>query len=310
MSKNLIQGELRPELFNELLNGRLSTRIAYARADLCPCSAQRSSGSPDPKCPVCGALGYTWEGTVPELTRTYTLTRDPLPSHAHRERLPNPSETITSITDERGTAYPPEAVQVMPDGRVRWLESGPAQYDRYTVTTQGAVLRAGVQGVMARREFQVRGEYDVLDLSMTIDRHLDDGATLNPAWDCGESDRFVLLDAWRRHAQKIVRSGPSGDQTLYRNMRGLRLSSIQNGARRVWAEGQDYTFTDGTVTWAAGHGPAQGATYAVQGEANPEYYVFKALPQVRQQDGKPLPRVIVLKGFEHFPNRKPDQPVR
>lgn len=312
MSPNqLIQGKLRPDLFNELLSGPLATRVAYLRADLCPCADARGPGNPDPKCPLCSGLGYTWEDATPRITRTHLLTRAPLPGHEARERLPAPDDAVTGITGEDGTEYPPESVTVARDGTVQWVDGVPApnQYALYTVTTNGATLRAGVMSVMTRREFQVRGEYDVLDLSMTLDRYLGDNATLNPAWDCGESDRFVLLDAWRRHAQHVRRGqfGPTGDRTVYRHMRDLQVSSIVNGARRIWTPGEDYAFSDGVIVWAAGSGPQQGASYAVQGQANPEYYVFQELPQLRQQDGLPLPRSIVLKSFESFPNRRPDR---
>ena len=298
------QPKLRPELFTELLNSGLSSRIAYLRADLCPCRAERSSGNPDPKCKVCGALGYTWEDRTPRLERSQTLTRAPLAGFEDRERLSDPRATVTAIVDELGATYPPEAVSVRPDGTLRWVADAPADFVLYTVTTEAATLRAGVQSVMSRREFQVRGEYDVLDLSMTIDRHLDDNATLNPAWDCGESDRFVLLDFWRRHAQHVKR-GPGGDVTIYRRMRDLTLSSIVQDARVTWQEGADWSFEDGQVRWEPGRGPAIGSTYALQGQTNPEYYVFKALPQTRHQDGLELPRSIILKSFEHFPNRRP-----
>ncbi|ABW35091.1 hypothetical protein Dgeo_3050 (plasmid) [Deinococcus geothermalis DSM 11300] len=311
MPPQLVQGKLRPDLFNELLNGSLSTRVAYLRADLCPCSAERGLGNSDPKCPVCEGLGYTWEDVTPAITQTHTLTRDPLPGYEDRERLPNPGAEIVEIVDEHGTPWPLEDVTVMPDGRVRWTGEAPPQFTLYTVTTSSATLRAGVQSVMSRREYQVRGEYDVLDLSMTLDRRLSDGITLNPAWDCGEGDRFVLLDAWRRHAQRLKRgqSGPEGDATVYRNMRDLTVSSIEGGARRVWQPGEDYTFRDGRILWQPGRGPKPGQSYAVQGQANPEYYVFKALPQLRQQDGQELPRSILLKGFENAPNRRPAEPV-
>lgn len=313
MPKNLIQGRLAPELFNELLNGPLATRVDYLRADLCPCRAQRAPGNADPRCPVCSGLGYTWEDVTPKVTRDHLLTRAPLPGYQDRERLPDPEAVILRIVDDRGGEYPPENVTVDRSGTVIWAEdaAAPEPYSLYTVTTETATLRAGVMSVMARREYQVRGEYDVLDLSMTLDRHLSDGTTLNPAWDCGESDRFILLDTWRRHAQHVQRGqfGPDGDKTQYRHMRDLRVSGIVDGRRVVYAEGQDFTFADGVLTWQPARGPAQGATYAVQGQANPEYYVFKALPQLRHQDGAPLPRNIVLKGFESWPNRRPADAV-
>ncbi len=139
---------------------------------------------------------------------------------------------------------------------------------------------------------------------MTIDRRMADMGDLNPAWDCGESDRFVLMDFWRRHAQHVKR-GPGGDRTIYRRMRGLQVSSIEAGVLTPWEEGEDYTFMDGELNWTKGRGPASGAWYAVQGQTNPEYYVFKALPQTRHQDGMELPRRVILKAFEHFPNRRP-----
>lgn len=311
MTNRLIQGQLDPALFNELLNGPLSTRIAYLQADLCPCAAERDPGSPDRKCPLCAGLGYTWEDVNPGVVREERLTRAPVPGHEARERLSDPHAEVVGIVDEHGTSWPPEAVTVEPDGTVVWVGEAPAQYTLYTVTLSLGTLRAGVQGVMSRREYQVRGEYDVLDLSMTLDRHLADGVTLNPAWDCGESDRFILLDGWRRHAQRMQRGqfGPAGDLTLYRNMRELRVSSLEGGVRREWQAGEDFAFADGRIVWQSGRGPKQGQSYAVQGQANPEYYVFKALPQLRQQDGKPLPRSIILKGFENWPNRRPGAPA-
>ena len=296
--------KLRPELLNELLNGPLSSRIAYLGADLCPCRAERGSGNPDPRCKVCGGLGYTWADHTPSFLKDYTLTRAPLPGFEDKERLGDPRSAVLSIVDENGVTYPPESVSVRPDGTLSWRGVAPAQFTLYTVSTEAATLRAGVQGVMSRREYQVRGEYDVLDLEMTIDRHMNSSEDLNPAWDCGEFDRFVLLDFWRRHAQHVKR-GPGGDLTIYRRMRALQLSSVQNDARVVWQEGTDWAFADGAVTWLPGRGPALGTWYAVQGQTNPEYYVFKALPQTRHQDGKELPRRIVLKAFEHFPNKRP-----
>lgn len=310
--KMLIQGKLAPELFNELLNGPLSTRIAYSRAQPCPCRDERGGGS-NPKCPVCSGLGYVWTAVTPSVTRTYTLTRAPLLGHEDQEQIANPTEEIVSVVDEHGTEYPASNAQVRPDGSVTWTaDPQPQQYVRYTVTTTGAVLRAGVQGVMSRREFQMRGEYDVLDLQMSIDRYLDDGETINPAWDCGEYDRFTLLDAWRRHSQHVKRgiNGQVGDLLLYRNVRDLTVSSIQNDQLINWEEGQDYTLTDGAIQWNAGRGPQKGTYYSVQGQVRPEYYVFQALPQLRHEDGLELPRRIVLKGFENFANRKPATPVR
>lgn len=312
-SGNLIQGKLRPDLFNELLNGSLSTRIAYSRANLCPCSAERSPGDSNPRCPVCSGLGYSWQAVVPTLTAEHWLTRNPVAGYEDQERLPNPSDELLSITDEYGLTYPLESVVVRPDGTVKWLGPAPATDTRYQVVTSGAALRAGVQSVMSRREYQVRGEYDVLDLSMTIDRYLADQTTLNPAWDCGESDRFVLLDAWRRHAQKVIRgeNGPQagGDLLLYRHMQDLRVSSIDGSSVKIWENGTDYAFNDGKIIWQAGRGPKLGQSYAVQGQANPEYFVFKALPQLRHEDGLDLPRRIILKGFESWPNRRPAAPV-
>lgn len=303
----LIQGELLPSRFNQLLSGPLSTRIAYLRSLLCPCRGT-SGGGPDPACPACSGLGYLWSDVVGQITRTKTLTRAPVLGYENQERL-SAGITISSIEDEHGQTYPPQALTVRPDGSVLWDDAQkPADFTLYTVTYASGELRAGVQGVMNRREFQVRGEFDVLDLEMTLDRHMADGTTLNPAWDCGESDRFILLDQWRRQAQK-VQNHPKGNRTLYRHMRNLTVASLSGGSIVYWEAGKDYQFADGLVTWQAGRGPKLGDYYTVQGEANPEYYVFMSLPQTRQADGHPLPRRIVLKGFERFANRKPAQAV-
>jgi len=301
-SDYLKQAYLKPELFNELLNGPLSSRIAYLAADLCPCADSRGSG-PAEDCPRCGGLGWTWESKVPSQTRSVELTRNPHPSAAHRERLTDAGE-ITAVVDEDGVSYPPESITVRPDGSVIWTGAAPEDYKLYTVTTISTVLRAGVQGVTAQREFQTRGMYDVMDVEMTIDRHLADKVTKNPAWDCGEFDRFVLVDAWRRHAQRVRRGM---DKVIYRRAQGVQIKALIGGQLVTYTPGADFVFDDGQIQWATGKGPARNEYYAFTGMINPEYYVFQGIPQVRHEDGLELPRRIVLKGFENFPTQRPAQ---
>lgn len=228
------------------------------------------------------------------------------------ERLTTLEVNITKIVDEDGVEYPVDSVRILPDGTIQWVSTlKPANFKRYTMTMSGVALRAGIQNVMSRREYQVRGEYDVLDLQASIDRHLDDRITLNPAWDCGESDRFTMLDGWRRHAQKVRKgaTGPDGDLVLYRDMQNIQVSSLQGNRRYIWTEGTDYQFVDGRIVWQTNTGPRRGETYAIQAEVRPEYYVFKALPRIRHEDNIDLPRIIILKDFEQFPNRRPDEPI-
>ncbi len=303
----LIQDELREARFNDLLNGHVSTRIAYLRAEPCP-NWNWERGAPASPCPLCGGLGYLYTNPVTPALREVELTRAPDPSMPERERLPSMGEVL-GIVDEDGRAYPPEGVTVLPDGTVRWDASDrPADYALYTVTLRTQLeLRAGVQNVMARKEYQARGEVDVLDLSMTIPRHLPDGVTLNPAWDVWEQDRFILLDQWRRYGQTLRRG--FADALTYRHVRDVQVKAYENGAAVPYQEGDAFTVEDGKIVWAPGGGPPRGTSYAVTAQMNPEYYAFLALPQTRQQDGKPLPRRVLLRGMEKHPNLKPTLPV-
>lgn len=301
MSKAFTRQTFDPKLFNEVLNGGSTYRLAYLKANLCPNKGDRGGHVPD--CPVCKGLGYYWTPGPAGVTAEYELTRAGL--YADSERLPGPS-TVVSIVDEDGITYPPESVSVTEDGTVTWVEGQPkpADYRLYTVTVERSQLRGLVQGVTTQREFSTSGEYDALDIQLTVDRHLEDGTTLNPAWDAGEHDRVVLLDTWRRHTQHLQRGVQ--DACVYRRVRDVRLTTVVNGALVTYEAGTDYTLDDGVVTWLAGRGPKVRAFYALEAQVSPEYYVFQVLPQTRHMDGQQMPRRYVLRGFERHPSQKSD----
>jgi hypothetical protein len=296
-----MQGRLAPERFNELLNGPSSYRISYLQAHLCPNKGER--GGHVLGCPVCQGIGYYWRNVLVERQDAQELTRA---GYDDTERLYNVPQSIVSIVDENGVSWPPESITVEQGGNVVWAGAAPADYTLYTVTYATANLRAAVQGVTTQREFATRGEYEVLDLQITVDRHLSDNVTLNPAWDAGENDRFVLLDTWRRYSQHLTRGAQ--DMAVYRRIRAVTLSSVVNGTLVEWVSGTDYTIADGAVTWLPGRGPKDGTPYALEGQVSPEYYVFQVLPQTRQADGLDLPRRFVLRGFERHPSVK-DKPL-
>ena len=300
---NFAGAELRPELFSELLSGPSTYRLGYQKARLCPNKGRRGGHEPD--CPVCQGIGYYWEHIGGEETHEQELTRAGL--YPESERLLKPAQRVTGITDEDGITYPPESVTVAEDGRVTWKEGAqrPADYRLYTVTYAApSLIRGLIQGVTTQREFATRGEYEVMDVQLTVDRFTDARQTaLNPAWDAGEHDRFTLLDTWRRHTQHIERGA---DLALYRHLKDVRLTSVVNGKLRDWEAGADFTVEDGEIKWASGRGPARGTFYTLEAQASPEYYVFQVLPQTRHMDGKPMPRRFVLRGFEQHPSERPE----
>lgn len=300
MSGTFTQTRFKPELFAELLNGPSTYRLAYRRAHLCPNRGDRGGHVPD--CPVCGGLGYYWQDPLGEVDAERELTRAGV--YADSERLPSDPSRIISVTDEDGVTYDPATLTVQ-DGQVTWADGAPrpADYRLYTVRYAApSTLRGLVQGVTTQREFATRGEYDVMDIQLTVDRAAPDGSP-NPLWDAGEHDRVILLDTWRRHSQHLQRGVL--DALVYRRVRDVRLTSVVSGALRVWEPGTDYVVEDGRVVWQAGRGPARQAHYAAEAQVSPEYYVFQVLPQTRHMDGQDMPRRFVLRGFEKHPSERP-----
>ncbi len=305
---NLVQSSFDPQLFAEVLSGPATYRVAYRKAYLCPCK-DKARGGPDNRCPVCTGMGYYWEapltgGAAREPVQE-ELTRAPV-DMPDRERLTQPCYTVEAIEDEHGITYPPESVSVDALGALTWQDGydRPDDFTLYTVTyrpSDGAI-RALIQGVTTLKEFQMRGEFDVMDAQITVARRLADGS-VNPAWDAGEHDRFLLLDTWRRHTQHVLR-GKGGDRCQFTNVRQVTLRSLQDGQLREWIEGQDFTLQGDVITWNAGRGPALGEFYALEAQVSPEYFVFRNMPQTRHPEGKPMPRKFVLKAFEQFPNRR------
>lgn len=305
MTKNLVQTPLDPKTFTEVLNGPATQRVAYLRAHRCPCWDAARSG-PDQECPVCGGQGYHWDGPSTGSSDAYAVELIRASLNDDEILSPTPT-TILTVAGEDGRDIPPGGLTWDDTGRVSWTtgQPQPEQYEAYTVTYAAQpTLRALITRVTTMREFQERGEYEVTDLQITVDRHQGDG-TPNPAWDAGEADRFVLLDTWRRYSTHLQRqrTRPS-DPIIYRRARAPIVTSIVSGAVHTWINGTDYTFQDGNVTWTAGRGPQHGAHYALECEVSPEYFVFEELPQTRQINGQDLPRRLLLRGFEKFSNRK------
>lgn len=303
--KSFFQVPFDEKRFTELLTGPQTYRVAYLRAYLCPNRGERGVGHV-PDCPVCRGLGYYWKpmgGPAEQVTRE--LTRAGL--YEDSETLGTVPSQILAIVDEEGVSYPPESVTVGTGGKLEWVEGQPrpADYRLYNVTYEaGGELRALIQGVTTQREFAPRAEYEVQDVQITVDRFLADGQTLNPAWDAGENDRFVLLDTWRRHTQHLQRGVQ--DSAIYRRMRDVRLTGIQGSKLVEYRAGTDYTVKDGSVQWAEGKGPRPRAYYTLEAQVSPEYYVFQQLPQTRHMDGQDMPRRFVLRGFEKHPSLRPE----
>lgn len=290
-----------PDLFTEVLGGRLATRAAYYRAHPCGCGTGEFGG-PDQSCPVCRGRGTYWDepGVI---ERTEKLCRAGLRGE-HLQRAP---VRVLSVVGEDGASYPPGNLAVGADGRVTWPAApAPAEFELYDVTYEhlDTEFRAGVVSVVTRREYQRIGEFELTDLQMTVDRYHPDKVTPNPAWQAGENDRFVLLDAWRRHASKLTRGPGSTDDLTFARVRDATLAGVRGGGVFAWVEGVDYTLAGGRVTWLPNRGPKPGEAYAVECLVCPEYYVFMDLPQLRHEDAHNLPRKLLLRSFEFFANRK------
>jgi hypothetical protein len=307
----LVQTALDPKLFQELLNGPSTYRILYGRAHPCPCWDEMRSG-PDQSCPVCLGRGSYWDDPDAVSATTYTaeLVRGSLNDDEILSPLPSQVLSVTMLGENGApdTVIDPAGLTWNQAGAVSWADGlpQPTEYAEYDVHYQAqSPLRALIQRVTSVREFQGRGEFQTTDLQITVDRHQDDG-TPNPAWDAGSDDRFTLLDTWRRH-QTHVKRGDEGvpDALVYRRVRDVTCTSLLAAAVHTWQPGVDFTADQaGNISWAVGHGPESGRSYAVECHVSPEYFLWLDLPQTRQIGGADLPRKFVLRGFEMFGNRK------
>lgn len=298
MGKDLLRfGELSPELFTELLNSPSTYRVAYQKGHLCPCKTVR--GGQDTKCPICKGTGYYW--TTPPVTRMVTETK--ARGSLHGEKLGHPPAGPVAVTTESGISIPSGNIHVDADGKITFTGSTqPAVNELYTITYPVGSIRAAITGVATRRDFQQAGELELSDISVTVDRYLEDKQTLNPLWDAGEHDRITLLDTYRRHTQHVKRGQ---DTTTYRHLKDVSITSRHptNFTLIEYQAGVDFTFNDGVITWLT-LGPPVDSFYTVEAQASPEYYVFEELPQTRHMDGQKMPRHFMARLFEKWPNRK------
>lgn len=292
------QMELEPQDFTKLLTGPLSYRAVYKPASLCPCF-DPTRGSPDPDCPVCNGVGYTW--TEPAaVAHTLAFYRG---SQSRPERLEHaPPITDLTITGEDSADYTAAAV-ITEDGRITWpdAQTAPPFSLAYSVTYKApAQVRVHAQAFKSNRSWVDRGEVKAGDLDTTIPHTLADLTTENPAWHAKEFDIFVFPDQRIRHQQRMRRG--YGETLTYKLVRSLREArAIAGSTIATYQPGTDFEVVNGAVSWLTA-GPAD--HYVLEYDAAPEAYVFAELPQTRHVDGHPLPRRVGLRRFELFPHRR------
>jgi len=301
--------EIEPTWFDTLLNSGLTYRIVYRKANLCPCQDERGGG-PDPKCPVCHGVGYTWE-PVQYAEYTDTLTHVAvgtwgLDQASSAERLTRGGvQEVLEVRDADGNTYDPATeVALEPDGRVRFVggrEPGPgvSYAVRYRAPVQG---RMHAQSANKRRIWADRGEVQAGDLIASIPYTLEDLATPNPAWHAGPHDRFILIDERYRYEQRMQRDRK--EQLTFTWVHAvLRLRAYEGGSIVEYTTPDDFVITDGEVVWQAGRGPAPRTPYVLEYEAAPEYYVLDGLTYDRHAGGHSLPRRLMLRMWNNYPGR-------
>lgn len=297
--------ELESVWFDALLNSSLTSRVIHRPARLCPCQDERSAG-PDPKCPVCDGLGYTWAGIVLAVY-SETLTRygaNPywgLDQNAPAERLERSGAQVLSVVDEDGVSY--AGVTVDEESRPVFGPLAPRMGKRYTISYQAPVQgRLHAQSITTRRVWQGRGETQAGDLQASIPAKLADLITPNPAWAAKEHDRFVFPDLERTYQQRM-RRGLKETLTYPTLRRVVSCRAVVAGGEVEYAEGDDFLIQGGKVEWQPGRGPAMRTPYILEYVAAPEYYVFEEIPQMRHTDGYDLPRRVGLRLFDAYPGR-------
>ena len=290
-----------PAWFDALLNAEgLTYRIAHRRAHLCPCQDPRSSG-PDPHCPRCGGVGYTWED-VP-----YARYEEEVQVPASREeaegRMSGPTGRVSRawgrLLEVVGPLGPVTGARLEEDYLV--LPPGspaPATYRLiYEAPLQG---RGHAQSVRMSRKWAERGEVQVGDLVLTVPRKGPDGD--NPAWDALPHDQIVLLDHVHRVEQRMVRGVK--EVLIHPWVRELlRARALVAGQEVLYLPGEDFQVADGRVVWEAGRGPAPRTPYVLEYVAAPTYYVLEDLGQRRHIEGYDLPRRFYLRLFDAYPGR-------
>ncbi len=302
--------EIEPAWFDTLLNSDLTYRVVYRRAALCPCQDERGAG-PDPKCPVCHGVGYTWE-PVQYAEYTDTLVRvEPtvwgLDQASSSERMTRGGVVaLLEVQDEDGTIYAPYTeVTFDPNGRIRFTSTNraPAPGKRYTVRYRAPVQgRMHAESAQKRRIYADRGEVQAGDLIASIPYTLEDLKTPNPAWNAGPHDRFILVDETYRYQQRM-RRGRKETLTYTWIHRILGARAVVNDQVVEYAEGVDFQVNDGEVEWLPGRGPAPRTPYVLEYDAAPEYYVLDGLTYDRHAGGHSLPRRLMLRLWNNYPGR-------
>ena len=287
------------DAFTRLLSGEQSWALLYFPATLCPCR-DRGSNSPTPACKNCLGYGYTWTSpAVREFSESFYAGSETKPA-VISYGVPEDRE-LRSVVDENGTTYD----ATLDDGLVIFGEEEPERGTRFTVTYRAPeVVRGSVTNLNGHREWREGLELDPRDLHLTVDRFLttpQGPRVLNPAWEMGEKDRFLVTGA-RLRQQEILYRGERERLTYAYVFDVARVYTLSNDfVPQDFEQGVDFRLEDGAVVWLEGRGPQQGKPYAVCYTAAPEFYVHAELSQARHQGGKPLPRQVMLRLWELWP---------
>lgn len=293
MASNFFQNEFDPDLFDQHLSSKLTYRVIYRKARVCPCRAERSGSTPDPKCPVCNGDGYYLDPVPAASTHSaeFYWGGDTPPA------LPHAEAAITSVI-VRGQPFTGTAT--VADGLLV-LNPAPPQRTLVQVTyTAPAQGRMHAASLFTRRDLVERGIVETGDLEATIPAqiHTEQGFVDNPAYMAAQYDRFILPDITRRIQQHMVR----GKQE---RVQFSRIKRILECRARIGSTIQTYTATvaNGMVQFAGDEPPAQ-TPYVLEYEASPVYVVHQDLLRLRHIDGKRLPRSVHLRLVETSPGIK------
>lgn len=286
---------LAPAWFDELLNAPgLTYRIAHRKASLCPCQDPRGSG-PDPACPRCGGVGYTWS-EVP--WRTYTEAVEARPRGEADRKMGGATGKVsrawaTLVEVRHGDEVVPgarleEDYLVLPEG---W------PLGNYTVTYQAPEQGRGhIQNMRISRTWADRGEVQTGDLVLTVPRTGPDGP--NPGWDAQPGDQVIVLDHRHRAQQRMVRGVK--EVLTHPWVREIIEARTPTATYRF---GEDFRVEGGRVVWEAGRGPTPRTPYVLEYVAAPTYYVLEDLGHRRHVEGYDLPRRFSLGLFDTYPGR-------
>lgn len=292
---------LAPKWFEELLNADgLTYRIACRKAKLCPCQDPRGSG-PDPHCPLCGGLGYTWSDPPMREHEAELLlppSREAGESHMAGPlgKLPHAWAELISVEGPTG----PVAGARLVDGYLEVPEGYPRPgiyRVRYRAPEQG---RGHIQDMRLEREWAERGEVQTGDLSLTLPRQGPDGP--NPCWEVAPHDQVVVLDHRLWTQQRMIR-GAKETLTHPWVLEVREARAVQGGVEVVYAPGVDFVLEAGRVRWLEGRGPALRTPYVLDYVAAPTYYVLGDLGHRRHVEGWDLPRRVALRLFDVYPGR-------